>query len=83
MTDCEHGFVVRAAQEEHRFQCKECDERFIRHPEIIRKIEEERRWRQEEAKAVVDLVYPVDEFARRAIYVKGAQPPPITPVLEK
>jgi len=34
---CDHGFVVRAAQGEHRFICRECDERFIRHPDIIRK----------------------------------------------
>jgi len=37
INDCEHTYIVRAAQGENRFLCKECDKRFIRHPEIIRK----------------------------------------------
>jgi len=85
MTNCSHGFVVRAAQGEYRFQCKECGERFIRHPEIIRsqeeliaaiaqEEEEERQreikngWKprthQENAKALVDLMFPDDKKLR-------------------
>ena len=35
--DCKHGFVVRSASGANRFLCGECDERFIRHPDIIRR----------------------------------------------
>lgn len=32
---CEHGFVVRDIQGENRFLCRECDERFPRHPDMM------------------------------------------------
>jgi len=31
MSDCDHSYVVRAAEGDNRFLCKECDEKFIRH----------------------------------------------------
>jgi len=37
MNDCEHGYVVRSVADANRFLCKECNERFVRHPDIIRK----------------------------------------------
>ena len=40
MNDCEHGYIVRAVQDDSRFLCKECDERFVRHPDVIRRQEE-------------------------------------------
>lgn len=38
--NCKHGFVVRDIDGANRFLCKECDERFVRHPDIIRQQEE-------------------------------------------
>lgn len=32
---CEHGFVVHDVQGDNRFLCRECDERFPRHPDMI------------------------------------------------
>lgn len=38
MIDCRHkGWVARDIQGENRFLCKECDERFVRHPRAPRK----------------------------------------------
>lgn len=33
---CEHGFVVRDAQDDYRFLCRECEERFVVHPGLLR-----------------------------------------------
>lgn len=42
---CEHGFVVRDIQGENRFLCRECDERFLRHPDMM----EQEMFRPDEA----------------------------------
>lgn len=35
VTSCEHGFVVRDIKDDNRFLCRECDERFPRHPSLM------------------------------------------------
>lgn len=35
VTNCEHGFVVRDIKDDNRFLCRECDERFPRHPSLM------------------------------------------------
>lgn len=36
MTSCKHEFVVRDIDGHNRFLCRECDERFPRHPDMIK-----------------------------------------------
>ena len=40
MNDCEHSYGVRAIQGDSRFLCKECNERFVGHPDVIRRKKE-------------------------------------------
>ena len=35
MVNCAHGFVVHNVLGAHRFLCRECDGRFVRHPRVM------------------------------------------------
>lgn len=69
---CEHGYIVRASEGAYRYLCKECDEKFERHPfaaitppAVLRKQEadaevvreKEKKSLKESAKALVDMMF--------------------------
>ncbi len=79
---CEHGYIVRASVDEYRYLCKECDERFERHPfaavtppAVLRKreVDAETARKEEElsltasAKALAAMLFPNDENIKKRV----------------
>ena len=52
--DCYHGFVVHNVKGDNRFLCRECDERFPRHPSMMDK--------KPAAPPDSELLFPLSEF---------------------
>lgn len=78
--ECKHGFVVCHAKGENRYLCKECNERFVRHPfaaitppAVLRQQEADAERAREEAaaelrataKELVGYIFPNDKNIQR------------------